>query len=58
MPKISNKKQKDDLPDDQSGDEDEEEIRCALCHENTDDTVQYGKWISFGKKSMCINCAV
>lgn len=39
------KKNKDDLPAYNSGDEGEAE--CALCLDTTNDPVQFGKWISF-----------
>lgn len=54
---AKNKKQKCDVPDYFSGDE-EEEIRCSLCHEVTDDAVQYGKWIKFEKTNVHHLCCV
>lgn len=58
MPK--NKRQKHDLPDYNSGEEEEEEeeICCSLCQETTDDIVNFGKWIPFGKIRVHQLCCV
>lgn len=53
-----NKKHKTDVPEYLSGDEEEEEVRCSLCHEVTDDLVQYGKWITLGKINVHHLCCV
>lgn len=54
---AKSKKQKDDLPAYRSFEEEEPDI-CSLCHESTDDRVQFGKWISYGNIKVHHLCCV